>query len=64
MFAKAGEMKYSRYIIEDETWVFHEKKYRSVDGRVRVKAGESRPQFPKPKNTPKISMVLFVIGAD
>ena len=34
--AEAGEMKYSRYIIEDETWVYDEKTYRSVDKRVRV----------------------------
>ena len=51
--AEAGEMKCSRYIIEDETWVYHKKTYPSVDRRVRVKAGESRPQFPKLKNTPK-----------
>ena len=61
--AEAGEMKYSRYIIEDETWVYHEKN-RSVDTQVHVKAGESRPQFPKPKNSPKKSIVLIAIAAD
>ena len=41
--AEAGE------IIEDETWIYHEYTYRSVDRQVGVKAGESRTQFPKPK---------------
>ena len=47
--AEAGE------IIEDETWIYHEYTYRSVDRQVRVKAGESRPVSKTKKYSEKIN---------
>ena len=60
----AGDHRYSHFIVEDETWIYHDITYRSVDRRVRLKDGEFRPQFPKQKLTPAKTMILVAMTAD
>jgi len=61
---KSGQRRYTRYVIEDETWIYHDVTFRNIDRRVRIKKNEPRPQFPKSKLTPAKSMVLISMTAD
>lgn len=59
-----GDDRYSRYVVEDETWVNFDEEYTHSSARVWVAKDANRPQIVASRLTPRKALVLIAVSAN